>query len=149
MPTSKSDSRELSRSGRYGHPLTLAVIDADRFKSLNDNHGHSAGDMVLRKIAELLRDSCRQSDTAARYGDAPAITDEDGTITFRQLDETSNALARQVSWPKRRRSRRLGRTKVSAPCYAARSTCASVAASLPRRASVRFSRLGSRPATVA
>jgi diguanylate cyclase len=59
---------ELSRSGRYGHPLTLAVIDADRFKSLNDNHGHSAGDMVLRKVAELLRDSCRQSDTAARYG---------------------------------------------------------------------------------
>jgi two-component system cell cycle response regulator len=59
---------ELSRSGRYGRALTLAVIDADRFKSLNDNHGHSAGDMVLRKIAELLRDSCRQSDTAARYG---------------------------------------------------------------------------------
>jgi two-component system cell cycle response regulator len=59
---------ELSRSRRYGRPLTLAVIDADRFKSLNDNHGHSAGDMVLRKIAELLRDSCRQSDTAARYG---------------------------------------------------------------------------------
>ena len=59
---------ELSRSGRYGRPLTLAVIDADRFKSLNDNHGHSAGDIVLRKIAELLRDSCRQSDTAARYG---------------------------------------------------------------------------------
>ena len=59
---------ELSRSGRYGRPLTLAVIDADRFKSLNDNHGHSAGDMVLRKIAELLQDSCRQSDTAARYG---------------------------------------------------------------------------------
>jgi diguanylate cyclase (GGDEF)-like protein len=59
---------ELSRSGRYGHALTLAVIDADRFKSLNDNHGHAAGDMVLRKIAELLQDSCRQSDTAARYG---------------------------------------------------------------------------------
>jgi len=59
---------ELSRSSRYGRPLTLAVIDADRFKSLNDNHGHAAGDMVLRKLAELLRDSCRQSDTAARYG---------------------------------------------------------------------------------
>ena len=59
---------ELSRAGRYGRAVTLAVIDADRFKSLNDNHGHSAGDAVLRKIAELLRDSCRQSDTAARYG---------------------------------------------------------------------------------
>jgi two-component system cell cycle response regulator len=59
---------ELSRSGRYGRALTLAVIDADRFKSLNDTHGHSAGDMVLRKIGELLRHSCRQSDTAARYG---------------------------------------------------------------------------------
>jgi len=48
--------------------LTLTVIDADRFKSLNDNHGHSTGDMVLRKLAELLRDSCRQSDTTARHG---------------------------------------------------------------------------------
>ncbi|MGA9900317.1 MAG: GGDEF domain-containing protein [Terriglobales bacterium] len=59
---------ELSRARRYGKPLTIAVIDADRFKSLNDTHGHSAGDLVLRKIGAVLRDSFRQSDTAGRYG---------------------------------------------------------------------------------
>ena len=41
---------ELSRARRYGKQLSIAVIDADRFKSLNDTHGHSAGDLVLRTI---------------------------------------------------------------------------------------------------
>jgi diguanylate cyclase (GGDEF)-like protein len=59
---------ELSRARRYGNVLTLAVIDADRFKALNDTHGHAAGDSVLKKIGALLRDSFRQSDTTARYG---------------------------------------------------------------------------------
>ena len=59
---------ELSRARRYGNVLTVAVIDADRFKSLNDTHGHLAGDHVLRRIAELLQDSFRQSDTVGRYG---------------------------------------------------------------------------------
>ena len=61
-------SIELSRARRYGRVLTLAVIDADRFKALNDNHGHSAGDLVLRKLGSLIHHSFRQSDTAARYG---------------------------------------------------------------------------------
>ena len=59
---------ELSRARRYGKVLTVAVIDADRFKSLNDAHGHLAGDLALRKIGDLLNDSFRQSDTAGRYG---------------------------------------------------------------------------------
>jgi two-component system, cell cycle response regulator len=59
---------ELSRARRYKKLLILAVIDADRFKSLNDTYGHSAGDLVLRKIGEMLRGSFRQSDTVGRYG---------------------------------------------------------------------------------
>ena len=59
---------ELSRARRHRKLLTIAVIDADRFKSLNDEHGHTAGDFVLRKIGEIFRDSCRQSDTVGRYG---------------------------------------------------------------------------------
>ena len=61
-------ANELSRARRYNKPLTIAVIDADRFKLLNDTHGHPAGDLVLQKIAETLRNSFRQSDTAGRYG---------------------------------------------------------------------------------
>jgi diguanylate cyclase (GGDEF)-like protein len=59
---------ELSRARRYSTHLTIAVIDADRFKSLNDAHGHQAGDLVLRKIGYLLHDTFRQSDTSGRYG---------------------------------------------------------------------------------
>jgi diguanylate cyclase (GGDEF)-like protein len=59
---------ELSRAQRYGKALTVAVVDADHFKALNDTHGHAAGDVVLRKLAALLRGSFRQSDTTGRYG---------------------------------------------------------------------------------
>jgi len=59
---------ELSRARRYGKVLTVAVIDVDRFKSLNDGHGHQSGDEVLRRIGSLLHTSFRQSDTAGRYG---------------------------------------------------------------------------------
>ena len=59
---------ELSRAQRHGRQLTLAVIDVDRFKSLNDTHGHTAGDLVLQRIAAVLRESFRQSDTVGRYG---------------------------------------------------------------------------------
>ncbi|MGB2626186.1 MAG: GGDEF domain-containing protein [Candidatus Acidiferrum sp.] len=59
---------EFSRARRYRKLLTIAVIDVDRFKSLNDALGHAAGDAVLRKIGAILRDSFRQSDTAGRYG---------------------------------------------------------------------------------
>ena len=59
---------ELSRARRYGKGLTIAVIDADRFKLLNDTHGHLAGDLALRKISVLLHECFRQSDTVGRYG---------------------------------------------------------------------------------
>jgi len=59
---------ELSRAQRYGKALTVAVIDADHFKALNDTHGHAAGDVVLKKLAGILQGSFRQSDTTGRYG---------------------------------------------------------------------------------
>jgi len=59
---------ELSRALRHGPELTLAVIDVDRFKLLNDTHGHTAGDRVLEAIGGILRGAFRQSDTIGRYG---------------------------------------------------------------------------------
>jgi diguanylate cyclase (GGDEF)-like protein len=59
---------EIGRAGRYGRLLTIAVIDVDHFKALNDAHGHPSGDVVLRNFGRLLRDSFRTSDTAGRYG---------------------------------------------------------------------------------
>jgi len=59
---------ELSRLARYPETLSLAMIDIDDFKKVNDQYGHLAGDAVLRSVAEQLRLSTRKTDTLARYG---------------------------------------------------------------------------------
>ena len=53
---------------RYERPMSVVLFDVDRFKSINDNYGHPAGDAVLRCVSEVLSKSTRQSDVAARYG---------------------------------------------------------------------------------
>lgn len=55
-------------SRRLGHALWLVMIDVDRFKSVNDRHGHSVGDRALRHVAQVLAGSLRDSDTLIRYG---------------------------------------------------------------------------------
>jgi diguanylate cyclase (GGDEF)-like protein len=49
-------------------PVTLALVDADSFKAVNDDHSHAVGDAVLRQIAEILRLNCREDDVAVRFG---------------------------------------------------------------------------------
>ncbi len=60
--------QELDRVSRGGSPMALMMIDADHFKSVNDTHGHLAGDVVLQEIAQCLKDNMRPMDTLARYG---------------------------------------------------------------------------------
>jgi len=60
--------RELQRAFRYKHPLSLAMLDVDHFKKVNDTFGHQQGDNVLRGIGEVFRRFIRKSDIAARYG---------------------------------------------------------------------------------
>jgi diguanylate cyclase (GGDEF)-like protein len=59
---------ELSRSRRYGHPLSVALIDLDGFKRVNDTYGHGAGDDVLRGVARYLESRVRATDVVARIG---------------------------------------------------------------------------------
>lgn len=60
--------REVARAARNGSSVSLVMLDIDRFKRLNDAHGHQRGDDVLRTVAAGLAKACREYDTAARYG---------------------------------------------------------------------------------
>ncbi len=60
--------RELARSVRHFRPLSVLMIDLDRFKLVNDEHGHLGGDYVLRELSERVRHSVRREDLFARYG---------------------------------------------------------------------------------
>jgi diguanylate cyclase len=59
---------EMARTARYDVPCALVMIDLDRFKAVNDRHGHQAGDAVLRHVAALLEAEKRAGDMIARYG---------------------------------------------------------------------------------
>lgn len=60
--------QETARSLRSKKPLSLLIIDLDHFKRINDSYGHQAGDQALEKVAEVLREQSRISDTVCRYG---------------------------------------------------------------------------------
>jgi two-component system, cell cycle response regulator len=60
--------REVSRCHRYGRDLTLALLDIDHFKQINDRWGHLAGDYVLKHLASAIKTRIRREDIFARYG---------------------------------------------------------------------------------
>lgn len=60
--------QELARAERTGRSFHITLIDLDRFKAVNDRYGHNAGDEVLRRFAEVARQTLRKSDLVARYG---------------------------------------------------------------------------------
>lgn len=61
-------NREFKRARRYKNPLSLAFIDMDDFKRINDRYGHECGDALLRYVASQLAQITRDSDVVARYG---------------------------------------------------------------------------------
>ncbi|PJA31306.1 MAG: sensory histidine kinase [Zetaproteobacteria bacterium CG_4_9_14_3_um_filter_53_7] len=79
---------EIERCERYDHPMSLLLLDADDFKSINDNFGHGTGDLVLQAIADKMQGHARKLDMAARWG---------GEEFCILLPETSIANARTVA----------------------------------------------------
>jgi len=60
--------REIARSKRHHRPLSLAMLDLDHFKNVNDTYGHLVGDTTLKRVAHLIQDRVRQDELLARYG---------------------------------------------------------------------------------
>ncbi len=85
---------ELMRANRFKSPLTIAYMDVDSFKLVNDQFGHSEGDSVLRTIAQCIQSTIRQTDIVARLGgDEFAVllpnTDQRGAVSIMKKVQTT------------------------------------------------------------
>lgn len=76
---------------RYKRPIAVLMVDIDHFKSINDAHGHPAGDGVIKRVAELIDDCVRSTDKAGRFGG------EEFVILLREVDDTmARGLAERI-----------------------------------------------------
>jgi diguanylate cyclase (GGDEF)-like protein len=91
-----------STCARHGRPLSIALIDLDHFKSINDTYGHPAGDAALQGLAKLLVRECRASDIACRYGgeEFALIMPETGPKDASTVCDRIRAALSEVHWPK-------------------------------------------------
>jgi diguanylate cyclase (GGDEF)-like protein len=90
---------EVDRAVRHGRPLSVAFVDLDHFKAINDTHGHQVGDVVLRGVADLFQVSLRQSDAVGRYGgeEFMVILPETGPEDAAQVAEKLRLLVQRRS----------------------------------------------------
>jgi diguanylate cyclase (GGDEF)-like protein/PAS domain S-box-containing protein len=83
--------REIERSNRYEQPLTLLMLDLDKFKKFNDTYGHVEGDYVLSRLGQVVKRCLRDPDSAYRYGGEeftimlPMTTGEEGIVTAKRI----------------------------------------------------------------
>jgi diguanylate cyclase (GGDEF)-like protein len=98
--------KELSRGSREGHPVSLLMVDLDRFKQINDSHGHASGDAVLRESAQRMKAAVRGYDSVGRYGGEEfviVLPGCDGESAFTQAERVRETIAGSpfVSGPRR------------------------------------------------
>lgn len=98
-------NEEQERALRFGHPLALVMLDIDHFKSVNDRHGHPAGDVVLREVAQRLVRHVRTVDRVARFGG-----EEFGLILMQTDTVAALDVARRVCASVRDQRVRVGET---------------------------------------
>ena len=93
-------AQEVAYARRYDRPLSLVMLDVDHFKQYNDTYGHPAGDEVLLRVAEKLRDAVRDNDYAARYGgeEFVLILPQTDTETAVQIAERCRIALEEAVW---------------------------------------------------
>ncbi len=94
---------EIKRYGRTGKPFAVLLLDLDGLKKINDQHGHLVGSLAICRVAEVLHLSCRETDTAARYGgDEFALVMTESTAAFAALvaKRVSQRLAQDAEEPR-------------------------------------------------
>ncbi|MEM9696993.1 MAG: GGDEF domain-containing protein, partial [Myxococcota bacterium] len=92
-------AQRIDEANRYHRPVALCVLDIDHFKTVNDTYGHATGDATLALIAQVIRDTIRDSDLAARWGGEEFVilcpeTDADGGYQLAQRVRAAVAAAR-------------------------------------------------------
>jgi diguanylate cyclase (GGDEF)-like protein len=84
-------TRQLSGAARYGFPFWVALADLDHFKTVNDTHGHDAGDTVLKTFSEILKHNSRRSDICGRMGGEEFLS-----ILTHATEENARAVVNRV-----------------------------------------------------
>ena len=87
---------EFSQHQRGNQRLSLIMLDADHFKAVNDNYGHDAGDEVLRRISDTVRNTLRQSDLFARIGGEEFVVLAPGTDCARRAGTGRTPFVRRL-----------------------------------------------------
>jgi len=108
VPNSKAFSEvigtEIARSAGTGTPISLAYLDVDNFKSVNDSLGHAAGDDVLQAVALILRSNLRPGDVVARLGGdefavlLPGAAEREALFVMQRLQAVMDAKAADAGW---------------------------------------------------
>ncbi len=93
--------REMDRKKRFGHPVSLLILDLDHFKLVNDRHGHSVGDRVLETVAREVSSVLRRTDTMARWGGEEflILASETGLANAVLLGEKVRKRIEEISLP--------------------------------------------------
>ena len=93
---------EISRNLRYHNDLSLIIFDLDNFKNINDKHGHSIGDYVLKEFTQLISSRMRNTDVFARWGgdEFAILLPETNLNTALKLSEDLRALTEKHYYPK-------------------------------------------------